>query len=178
MTRWGRVAALGFLAVVVMTSAVAWFVWQRLPPQKDVTLFASAFGDIVGPLFAALAFAGLIYTALMQREELLLQRKELRETREELKRTADAQEAAEKALAAQVDVAQLAARLSAAQALYGYYATLDIHASAAGVPFDKAEEHEKQKQEYKAAVAEAAKEMLSVSDALKEKVYEASLSRS
>jgi transposase-like protein len=103
-------AALGVLFVVVMPSTVGWFVWQGLPPQKDVTVFASTFGDIVGPLFAALAFAGLIYTALMQREELSLQREELRETREELKRSADAQKE-------QVNVAQMAARLNATSAL-------------------------------------------------------------
>jgi hypothetical protein len=114
-------AALGFLFVVVMPSAVGWFVWQGLPPQKDVTVFASAFGDIVGPLFAALAFAGLIYTALMQREELSLQREELRETRGELRRTADAQEASGQVLREQVIIAQLVARLNAATALLGYY---------------------------------------------------------
>jgi hypothetical protein len=110
-------AALGVLFVAVMPSAVGWFVWQGLPPQKDVTVFASTFGDIVGPLFAALAFAGLIYTALMQREELSLQREELRDTREELKRTADAQEASGQVLKEQVRIAQLVARLNAATAL-------------------------------------------------------------
>ncbi len=122
MRRWGWVAAaLGVLFVVVMPSTVGWFVWQGLPPQKDVTVFASTFGDIVGPLFAALAFAGLIYTALMQREELSLQREELRDTREELKRTADAQEASGQVLREQVRIAQLVARLNAATALLGYY---------------------------------------------------------
>ncbi len=119
---WGWVAAgLAFLFVVVMPLGVGWFVWQQLPPPKDVSTFAGAFGDIVGPLFAALAFAGLIYTALMQREELGLQREELRETRAELRRTADAQEASEKALQAQVKAADLTARLNAATALLEHY---------------------------------------------------------
>ncbi len=123
--RWGWVAALlGFLCVVVMPAAVARFVWEQLPPPKDVSAFAAVFGDIVGPLFAALAFAGLIYTALMQREELGLQREELRETRAELRRTADAQEASEKALQAQVEASELTARLNAATALLGYYTNL------------------------------------------------------
>ncbi len=122
MRRWGWVAAaLGVLFVVVMPSAVGWFVWQGLPPQKDVTVFASTFGDIVGPLFAALAFAGVIFTALMQREELSLQREELRDTREELKGSRKAHEGSEKALQAQVKVAQLTARLNAALALIAYY---------------------------------------------------------
>lgn len=114
-----------------MPAGVAWLVWRGLSTPKDVGVFAEAFGNIVGPLFAALAFAGLIYTALMQREELSLQREELRETRAELKRTADAQEAAEKALAAQVDTAKLAARLNAAVAIAEYYDKL-----AANLPPD------------------------------------------
>lgn len=55
---------------------------------------AGSHGDIYGAvnaLFTALAFAFLIYTSLMQREELRLQRKDLKLTREELKKTADAQ---------------------------------------------------------------------------------------
>jgi hypothetical protein len=45
------------------------------------------FGDLFGginALFTTFAFAGLIYTASLQREELGLQREELRETRKEL----------------------------------------------------------------------------------------------
>ena len=117
-------AILGVLSVVVMPAVVAWFVWRGLPVPKDLEVFAAAFGDIVGPLFAALAFAGLIYTALMQREELSLQRVELKQTREELERTANAQEASEKALTAQVKIAQLSARLNAATALLNHYETL------------------------------------------------------
>jgi hypothetical protein len=55
---------------------------------------AGAHGDIYGAvnaLFTSLAFALLIYTALMQREELSLQRKELELTRTELEKAAKAQ---------------------------------------------------------------------------------------
>jgi hypothetical protein len=51
---------------------------------------AGAIGDMFGmvnALFSALAFAFLIYTALMQYEELRLQREELRNQREEMKLT-------------------------------------------------------------------------------------------
>lgn len=77
------------------------------------------FGDIFGginALFTGLAFAGVIYTILLQRQELELQRDELRLTREELRRSA----------AAQTDqVAQLkeAANLSAITALLNVYST-------------------------------------------------------
>lgn len=115
MSRWKLTAAvLGFLAVVVMPVGVAWAIWCRLPVPKDVSVFAPAFSDVVGPLFAALAFAGLLYTALMQREELSLQREELRENRAELKRTADAQTAL-------VEAAKLSGRLTAMTTLMGFY---------------------------------------------------------
>ncbi len=100
------------LFVLVLSRIIWWSVAQRLPHSGFETQ-AAAFGDIAGAVFSAFAFAGLIVTALMQREELSLQRKELRETRAELKRTADAQEAAEKALQAQVTASQNAARLNA-----------------------------------------------------------------
>lgn len=44
----------------------------------------------VNALFSGLAFAFLIYTAYLQKEELKLQRKELQDNRAELKRSADA----------------------------------------------------------------------------------------
>ena len=50
-------------------------------------------GDMFGSinaLFSGLAFSGVIYAILLQREELELQRKELELTRKELSRTADA----------------------------------------------------------------------------------------
>jgi hypothetical protein len=65
-----------------------------------------SFGDMFGmanTIFSGLAFALLILTVLMQKEELELQRKELRDTRKELTRTAEAQEKSEKALNEQLE---------------------------------------------------------------------------
>ena len=59
------------------------------------------FGDLFGSvnaLFSGLAFAGVVFAILLQRQELALQRQELKDTRAEMKRTADAQEAAHQAL--------------------------------------------------------------------------------
>ncbi|MFZ2159534.1 MAG: hypothetical protein WAV72_25905 [Bradyrhizobium sp.] len=58
-------------------------------------------GDLFGSinaLFSGLAFAGVVFAILLQRQELALQRQELKETRLEMKRTADAQEQAQQAL--------------------------------------------------------------------------------
>jgi hypothetical protein len=62
---------------------------ERLPDLTRHSQFGEMFGGI-NALFSALAFAGLIYTILLQRQELALQRRELILTREELTRQADA----------------------------------------------------------------------------------------
>ncbi len=54
--------------------------------------------ELVNVVFSALAFAGVIYTVLLQSDELRLQRQELEETRTELKRSADAQQKSEQTL--------------------------------------------------------------------------------
>lgn len=51
--------------------------------------FGDMFG-VVNALFSGLAFAGIIYTILLQREELAAQRKELRLTRHEFKQQNEA----------------------------------------------------------------------------------------
>lgn len=82
------------------------------------------FGDMFGAvnsLFSGLAFAALIFTVFMQREELSLQRKELEYTRQELRRSAAAQEASEAALRAQAEATAQAATLNATHTLITYY---------------------------------------------------------
>lgn len=110
------------MVVVVLALMVMGYFWVwSLVPADEWSAFADVFGAIVGTLFGGLAFAGIIWTILLQRHELSLQRQELKETREELTRAADAQEKSEAALNAQVEVAQLAARLNAATALLTHY---------------------------------------------------------
>lgn len=73
--------------------------------------------NAVNALFTGLAFTGVIYTVLLQREELQLQRQELVQTREELKRAADAQKESEKAQKIQAKSMELQARLIAIDSL-------------------------------------------------------------
>lgn len=72
-----------------------WWNFNRLLGLQDSTSNSAAtLGDSFGALntlFSGLAFAGVIYTILLQSTELGLQRKELKETKDELKRSADAQ---------------------------------------------------------------------------------------
>ena len=85
--------------------------------QMDVR---GQFGDIFGgvnALFTGLAFAGVIYTILLQRRELELQREELRLNRAELSRSAQAQ-------SDQVAVLKQSADLSATTTLVNVYGAL------------------------------------------------------
>jgi hypothetical protein len=83
-----------------------------------------AFGDMFGAinaLFSGLAFAGIIFTILLQREELKLQRKELELARIEFKRTASAQEASQKELSKQAETLHKTAAINAINTLIGIY---------------------------------------------------------
>jgi hypothetical protein len=85
---------------ILWTLAGVVLLWGLTPiityflPLKDMSERGQA-GDLFGSinaLFSGLAFAGVIFAILLQRQELALQRQELRETRGEMKRTADAQD--------------------------------------------------------------------------------------
>lgn len=82
--------------------------------------FGDSFGAI-NALFSGLAFAGVIFTILLQRNELALQRQELEDTRAELKRSAEAQEKSQAALTQQVAGQRVSARLAALTALVNMY---------------------------------------------------------
>lgn len=111
---WLIVAICGVVLVQVVYGAL---VFGLLGPQMAVR---GQFGDIFGgvnALFTGLAFAGVIYTILLQRRELELQREELRLNRVELSRSAQAQ-------ADQVEMLKQSAGLSAMSSLVDVYGTL------------------------------------------------------
>ena len=114
-TLWKLLGAV-FGVWLVSGAAIFFFV----PDWSNRGLFGDMFGT-VNSLFAGLAFAGVIYTIFLQRNELALQRKELVLTREQLTRSAGAQEKSEAALAKQVDTLQLTARLNALSAIIEHY---------------------------------------------------------
>jgi hypothetical protein len=81
---WHAVAAL--VGVLVLWTACGLFAWFVLGPER--ALGRGEFGDMFGAvnaLFTGLAFAGVIITVLMQRDELALRRTELELTRDEMK---------------------------------------------------------------------------------------------
>lgn len=114
-------AKLWLLFLLLGLAAVGWLVYWGLcvyfiQPEKDGAAIRGQFGDMFGginALFSAFAFAGLIYTVLLQRNELALQRQELQQTREELKRSADAQVESRKVLEKQTELLTVSTSMSA-----------------------------------------------------------------
>jgi hypothetical protein len=112
LTRW----FVGAIAAVIVLQVLYGVLVFLLGPDMEAR---GQFGDIFGGInafFTGLAFAGLIYTILLQRRELELQREELRLTRGELHTSAKAQQE-------QVSELQESAKLSALTALLNVYST-------------------------------------------------------
>lgn len=116
--------ALWPVAAVVAASLI--WLWLRLTcyaiqlfPGDDPLDQAAKLGDtfnVVNSLFSAMAFGGIIWTILLQRQELRLQREELEATREELRKSAEAQEKSQAALSEQVQWMSLTPYLTAVMA--------------------------------------------------------------
>ena len=82
---WIRRNAIAIIFTVVIALSLAyWYAVENyLSGQQNRGLFGDMFGGL-NAFFSGLAFACLIVTLLLQREELSLQRKELVQTREVL----------------------------------------------------------------------------------------------
>ena len=73
------------LLVIIVTVSYGVIVWCFILPG-DRGVFGDMFGALTA-LFSGLAFAGIIFTILLQKEELELQRQELKLTRKEFELT-------------------------------------------------------------------------------------------
>ena len=72
------------IAIVIIVIGVSWLLIDYYIPDYNVRgQFGDKFGS-VNALFSGLAFAGLIYTIILQRKDLQLQKKDLELTRKEL----------------------------------------------------------------------------------------------
>ncbi len=82
------------------------------------------FGDLFGAvnaLFSALAFAVLIYTIILQREEIKQNREEIILNRKELEKSSKLQRKAQDVLIKQVEQTHLSAKMNAMRTLIDYY---------------------------------------------------------
>lgn len=98
---------LGIFALIAII-LILWLNWYFLHDRiaHDSLNDRGTFGDMFGfstALFSGLAFAGIILTIWMQKEELSLQRRELSDTREVLKNQANQLEQQSRTLIAQKD---------------------------------------------------------------------------
>lgn len=85
---------------------------------------SGAIGDtfgVVNSLYSGFAFLGIIYTILLQREDLQIQRHELRLTTDELRRSADAHHESQASLAQQAEHSKTSSELAALNALLNYH---------------------------------------------------------
>ena len=110
-------------AGVVLVQVLSGFVIYRFFTDWSTR---GTFGDMFGgvtALFSGLAFAGVVFAILLQRQELELQRQELEATREQLARSAEAQEKSEQALSQQVQTLRQSAE---AQERAGEYSAISM----------------------------------------------------
>jgi hypothetical protein len=115
-----KVALAAAAAIVSLQVVIGLLVYFSFSGWTERGQFGDLFG-VVNALFSGLAFAGLIYAILLQREDLALQRTELTLTRQELKRSASAQEQSELALRAQAAAAARSASLATTNFLLAHY---------------------------------------------------------
>ena len=90
-----RILKRALIVVLIVFSMITSAVFLLSYWGPPIIMPANEIGDTFGianALFSALAFSLLIYTSLLQREELKLQREEIAKNREEFQKTAEAQQ--------------------------------------------------------------------------------------
>lgn len=104
------------IAIVLTVQVGMWWLITtfKLAATPELGQFGDMFGA-VNTLFSGLAFAGIIYTILLQRNELALQRVELSETREELKLSRLAHEKNSEILDQQLQILKVTSKIENAE---------------------------------------------------------------
>ncbi len=107
-----------FVILVWVVSGI--IIYYLVPNWSDRGTVGDMFGA-VNALYSGLAFVGLIYTIIMQREEIQLNRQEIEMNRKELKKSANAQLQSQKALQDQVLQTNLTTKINAMSTIINYY---------------------------------------------------------
>lgn len=108
------------LLVVLIWGLSAILIMAFLSEWSDRGTFGDLFGA-VNALFSALAFAVLIYTIILQREEIKQNRQEIVLNRKELEKSGKLQRKAQEVLIQQVEQTHLSAKMNAMRTLVDYY---------------------------------------------------------
>ncbi len=124
----------GLSAVLIMVFLSEW---------SDRGTFGDLFGA-VNALFSALAFAVLIYTIILQREEIKQNRAEIVLNRKELEKSAKLQRKAQEVLIRQVEQTHLSAKMNAMRTLVDYYNNQISNPKSTEEVIEKAKQKRKQ----------------------------------
>ncbi|NVJ46995.1 MAG: hypothetical protein HWE21_10830 [Cytophagia bacterium] len=137
---------------------------REYPDLTNRGTFGDSFGAL-NAMISGLAFAGIIYTIIlqqnqlkMQSEELGLQRNELELTRRELNRSASAQEKSEQALAKQAENMELTSKISLYTAMLNSCA--DLISKDSGINYEEKQRIRNKMKSLSAKLEEIGDEMI------------------
>ncbi len=131
------------LAVVVLWLVSGWLIVALLDEWADRGTFGDLFGA-VNALFSGLAFAALLYTIVLQRDEIRQNREEIVLNRRELSKGAKLQQKAQQVLIQQVEQTHLSAKMNAMRTLVDYYNNQIANPKSSDEVIEKAKQKRKQ----------------------------------
>lgn len=108
------------IGVLVLWGASGYLIYYMADNWGDRGTMGDMFGS-VNALFSGLAFAALMYTIILQRQEIKLNRAEIALNRKELTKSTKAQQASQQALKQQVAQTHLTAQMNAMNTIINYY---------------------------------------------------------
>ncbi|SNR14157.1 hypothetical protein [Tenacibaculum jejuense] len=129
--------------VVIIWGLSAVLIMAFLSEWSDRGTFGDLFGA-VNALFSALAFAVLIYTIILQREEIKQNREEIVLNRKELEKSGKIQRKSQEVLIQQVEQTHLSAKMNAMRTLVDYYNNQISNPKSTEEVIEKAKQKRKQ----------------------------------
>lgn len=130
------------IGVIVLWALSAFLTVTFLNQWSDRGTFGDLFGA-VNALFSGLAFAALIYTIILQRDEIKANREEIVLNRKELAKGSKLQQKAQQVLMEQVAQTHLSAKMNAMRTLVDYYNNQIANPKSLPETIEKAKEKRK-----------------------------------
>lgn len=118
-------------------SGVSVYYWGKDWSERGT--MGDMFG-VINSLFSGLAFAGLVFTIILQRQEITTNREEIEMNRKELHKSVRAQQKTQQALQDQARQTHLTARVNAMSTVINYYNTQIINPNNPPEMIEKARE--------------------------------------